>query len=79
MLLGVTGSDPSMYKPDQHILDIPHTWVLDTCGNLYHGRSETSGVCVHGGLCPRVTQSLYNGVHHTCLCTTTTHRYTSGM
>ena len=45
MVLGVTGSDPSMYTPDQEICDIPHTWVLYTGGDLYHGRSKTSGVC----------------------------------
>ena len=45
MVLGVTGSDPSMYKPHQSTRDVPHTWVLYTGGDLYHGRSMTSHVC----------------------------------
>ena len=45
MGLGVTGSDPSMSKPDQYIHYVPHTWVMNTNGDLYHGGSWTRGVC----------------------------------
>ena len=43
--LGVSGSDPSLYKPSQDVRDFPHTWMLYTDGDLHHGRSVTSDVC----------------------------------
>jgi len=44
-MLGVTGQDPVSSLPGQDIWDFPDTSVLNTHGELWHGRSFTPGVC----------------------------------